>query len=132
MLPSVGAKRLFTPCLQKSKENDYIRDKGQDVCRKIENPFPIHLSSEFLLITGPTEVAAFSRDWLHLKSKIPSLIFPSDYCSPVCVANTCEKVVLFLTAVCLLQLTKVFLGQIFNKEFFCNKYLTKSVSVTNI
>ena len=30
--------------------------------------YRLNLSSEFWLMTEPTEVAAFSRDWLQLKS----------------------------------------------------------------
>ena len=51
--PSVGVRRLLTLCLQ---IND-LQSKGQR----------FHLSSAVLLIIGPTEVAAFSRDWLHLR-----------------------------------------------------------------
>ena len=55
-LSHLGAEQLKkTPCI-------YSVCHHLNVCH-----YTIHLSSELWLFNGPIEVAAFSRDWLHLE-----------------------------------------------------------------
>ena len=122
--PSVGVKRLLTLCLQ---IND-LQSKGQR----------FHLSSAVLLFIGPTEVAAFSRDWLHLRI----IFLPIDICTfvmklffsqriflPVLIAQQSAWIcnwILFHPSELQTQVKKSsFSWQLFAS---CKRYLTEPVS----